>query len=120
MRAARCWRAMSGCLYQNTIVRRLSEHESNTIRTIKGSFVRNVVDQKNTHRSTVVSGCNRAESLLSCCIPLETSENYNSLNWIFTYNLELDTLAIKLDGPNLEVYTNGGDERGGPGIVTEP
>ena len=37
-----------------------------------------------------------------------------------THNLELDALAIELDCPNLEVYADGGDEGGRPGVVAEP
>ena len=36
-----------------------------------------------------------------------------------TYNLELDTLSIELNCPNLEVYADGRDEGGGPGVVAE-
>lgn len=37
-----------------------------------------------------------------------------------TYNLQLDTFAIKFYGTNLEVDTDSGDEGRRPGIVTEP
>ena len=36
-----------------------------------------------------------------------------------TYNLELDTLSIELNCPNLEVYADGRDEGGGPSVVAE-
>ena len=34
--------------------------------------------------------------------------------------MELDALSVELDGPDLEVYANGGDERGGPCVIAEP
>ena len=36
-----------------------------------------------------------------------------------TYNLQLDALSVQLDGPDLEVYADGGDERGGPCVIAE-
>ena len=36
-----------------------------------------------------------------------------------TYNLELHGLALELDGANLEVDADGGDERGREGVFTE-
>jgi hypothetical protein len=34
--------------------------------------------------------------------------------------LELDALAVELNGANLEVDSDGGDERRRPGVVAEP
>ena len=36
-----------------------------------------------------------------------------------TDDLELDALAVELYCTNLEVDSNGGNERGGPGIIAE-
>lgn len=36
-----------------------------------------------------------------------------------TYNLELNTLSIELNGANLEVNANGGDEGRRPCVVAE-
>lgn len=35
------------------------------------------------------------------------------------YYLQLDTLAVEFNGPDLKVNTNSRDERGRPGVVTE-
>jgi hypothetical protein len=35
------------------------------------------------------------------------------------YYLQLDTLAVEFNGPDLKVNANSRDERGRPGVVTE-
>lgn len=88
--------------------------------TVERALVGDVVYEEDTHRSAVVRGGNRAEAFLSGCIPLETDEE-KLLSWhARTYNLKLNTLPIQLDGPDLEVYADGGDEGGGPSVVTKP
>ena len=65
--------------------------------TIEGSFIRNVVNQQYSHCAPVVGRCNCAKSLLTCCVPY----------------LEFYSLAVKLDGADLEVYAYGCNEGGG-------
>ena len=72
-------------------------------RTIEALLVRHVVDKQNTHGSTVVGGGDGAEALLACGIP----------------DLQLDALAVELDGADLEVNADGGDERGGEAVLAE-
>jgi len=72
--------------------------------TVERPLVGDIVHEQNAHGATVVCRGNCPEALLASGIP----------------DLELDTLTIKLDRPNLEVDTNGGDERGGEGVLTEP
>jgi len=55
--------------------------------------VRNVVNDNDAVRSTIVGRGDGAETFLSCCIP----------------NLELDRLAVQLDGADLKVHTDGAD-----------
>lgn len=73
-------------------------------RTIKGPLVGNIVDQQDAHGATVVGGSNGAEALLAGGIP----------------DLQLYALAIELNGPDLEVDSDRGDERGRKGVLTEP
>mmetsp|Transcript_11611 Transcript_11611/g.46911 ORF Transcript_11611/g.46911 Transcript_11611/m.46911 type:complete len:207 (-) Transcript_11611:180-800(-) len=56
--------------------------------------VGDVVHQQDAHSSTVVGSGDSPESLLSSCVP----------------NLQLDTLAIKLNCANLEIDANRSDE----------
>ena len=49
-------------------------------------------------------GYGLSKSLLSCCVP----------------NLQLDCLAFQLDGPDFEVYSDGGDVTLCVGVVGEP
>lgn len=65
-------------------------------RTIKGALVSDVVDEKDAHGAAVVCGGDGAEALLAGRVP----------------DLQLDALAIEVNGANLEIYTNGGDEGG--------
>ena len=40
--------------------------------------------------------------------------------WGGTYDLEFDGLPLQLDGPNLEIDTNGGDVALRVSVVSEP
>lgn len=62
--------------------------------TVKRSFVGNIIDQQNAHSTSVVCRCDRSESLLPRSIPY----------------LQFDSLTVQLDGTDLEVDANGGDE----------
>jgi len=70
---------------------------------IEGLFIGNIVHEQNAHGASVVSSSNSAEALLASSIP----------------NLEFDALAVELDGTDLEVDSNSGDEGRGPCVVTE-
>jgi hypothetical protein len=72
-------------------------------RTVETLLIRHIVDQQNTHGTTVVSGSDGAEALLASGIP----------------DLQLDALVVELDGADLEVNADGGDERGGEAVFAE-
>lgn len=72
-------------------------------RTVKGSLVGHVVDEQDAHGAAVVGGGDGPEALLAGGVP----------------DLELDALAIELDGADLEVDADGGDEGGGEGVLAE-
>ena len=77
--------------------------EKEVKRTIETLLIRNIVNQQDAHSTAVVCRSNSPEALLAGCIP----------------DLQLDTLAIELDGPYLEVDADGGDEGGGERVFTE-
>ena len=68
---------------------------------LEGPAVGNVVDEENALRASEVGRGDCAESLLSGRVP----------------NLELDALAVHLHVLDFEVDPDGGDERGGEGVV---
>jgi hypothetical protein len=72
-------------------------------RTIETLLIRHIVNQQNTHSTTVISSSNGTEALLASSIP----------------DLQLDTLVIELDGANLKVNADGGDEGGGKAVFAE-
>lgn len=72
-------------------------------RTVETPLVRNIVDQQDAHGTAVVCRGDGPEALLAGCVP----------------DLQLDALAVKLDGPYLEVDADGGDEGGGEGVFAE-
>jgi hypothetical protein len=72
----------------------LRGYQSKALRTVETAFIRDVVYKQYTHGASVVGGGNRPETLLSSSIPY----------------LQLDSFAIKLDCPDLEVDANGCDE----------
>lgn len=65
-----------------------------TRRTVKRPLVGDVVDEEDAHGAAVVGGGDGAEALLTGCVP----------------DLELDALAVQLDGTDLEVDADGRDE----------
>ena len=69
----------------------------------KRLLVGNIEHEQDAHRTTVVGGGDGAETLLTRRVP----------------DLQLDALAIQLNGADLEVNADGGDERGRPGIIAE-
>jgi hypothetical protein len=72
-------------------------------RTVEASLVCHIVDEQDAHGAAVVGGSNGAETLLAGRVPY----------------LQLDTLAVKLDGADLEVDADGGDEGRGEGVFAE-
>src|SRR3569833_121506 len=66
------------------------------VRTVEGSLVRHIVYQQDAHGASVVGRCDGAEPLLARRIP----------------DLQLRPLAIQLDGPELKVDADRGDEAG--------
>lgn len=59
--------------------------------TVERAFIRDIIDEKYSHSSSVVSSCDSPKTLLTCCIPY----------------LELDALTVELDRANLKVNTDG-------------
>jgi hypothetical protein len=62
--------------------------------TVETSLICHIVHQQNSHRTAVVRCCDGAETLLTRCVP----------------DLQLHALAVELDGADLEVDADGGDE----------
>lgn len=73
------------------------------IRTVERPLVGDVVYQQDAHGTSVVRGGDGAEPLLAGGIP----------------DLQLDTLAIELDCPDLEVDTDRRDEGRREGVLAE-
>ena len=72
-------------------------------RTVKASLIRHIVDQQNSHGTSVVCGGDGPEPFLSCGVPY----------------LQLYPLAVQLNRPNLEVDADGGDEGRCEGVFAE-
>ena len=72
-------------------------------RTVEAPFICNVVDQQNAHSASVVGRGDGPEALLAGGIPY----------------LQLHTLAVELNGADLEVDADGGDERGRKRVFAE-
>jgi hypothetical protein len=66
-------------------------------------LIRNIVDQQNTHGTSVVSSRDRPEALLTGSVP----------------DLQLHPLPIQLNRPDFEVNSDGCDERWGERIFAE-
>ena len=72
-------------------------------RTVEAPLIRHIVDKQNAHGAAVVGRRDGAEALLAGRVPY----------------LQLDALAVKLDGADLEVDADGGDEGRGEGVLAE-
>jgi len=70
---------------------------------VEGFVVGNVVNDDDAVSTAVVRGSNCAETLLAGGVP----------------NLELDGLAVELNGTDLKVNSNGGDVRFRVGIISK-
>jgi len=71
--------------------------------TVEALLICHIVHQQDSHSSSVVCGGDGAEALLSCGIPY----------------LQLHALAVELDGADLEVDADCGDEGGSEGVLAE-
>ena len=72
-------------------------------RTVEAPLIRNIVHKQNAHGAPVVRRRNGPEALLACGIPY----------------LQLHALAIELNSADLEVDTDGGNERGRERVFAE-
>lgn len=82
---------------------RAYRHNEGRRRTVEALLIGDVVDQENAHGSSVVSRGDGPESLLACRVPY----------------LQLDALSVQLYRANLEVDTDGGDERRSERVFAE-
>lgn len=72
--------------------------------TVKRPLIRNIIHEQNPHSPPIICRGDGPEALLSCGVPY----------------LQLDALAVELDGPDLEVDADGRDERGRERVLAEP
>ena len=70
---------------------------------VVGNLVSNIKDNDDTVGTAVVRRGNGPETLLTSGIP----------------NLQLDGLTVELNGPHLEIHTNGGDVGLGVGVISK-
>ena len=73
------------------------------ILTVERTLIRHVVNKQYTHCASVICSGDGPEPLLSSGISY----------------LQLDSLAVQLDRPDLEIDTDGGDEGRGERVFTE-
>lgn len=83
--------------------RACEERKMGSKRTVERALIGDVVYEEDTHSTAIVGGGDGAESLLAGGVP----------------DLQLDTLSIELNGPDLEVDADGGDEGRGKGVFAE-
>lgn len=95
---------------------------------VEAVHVGNIVDDTNAVSATVVRAGNCAETLLACCVPLyKRSLSVSCASCcvcglgmtVCTHDLEFYGLAIKLDGPDLEVHADCRDVALSVGVVCE-
>jgi hypothetical protein len=72
-------------------------------RTVEAPLIRDIVHKQNAHGAPVVCRRNGAEALLAGGVPY----------------LQLHALAVELNGADLEVDADGGDERGRERVFAE-
>ena len=70
---------------------------------LEGLFISDIINQQDTHRTTIIRGGNGTETFLASGIP----------------NLEFNTLPVEVNGLDFEIDTNGSNKGGGEGIVGE-
>ena len=71
--------------------------------TVERPLIRDIVDKQYPHRTSIICRCDGPEPLLPRRVP----------------DLQLDPLAVELDGPDLEVDADGRDEGGREGVFAE-
>lgn len=71
--------------------------------TVEALLVCHVIDQQDPHCASVVCSGDCSEALLTRGVPY----------------LQLHAFAIQVDGSDLEVYADGGDETGGKAVLAE-
>ncbi len=62
--------------------------------TVERAFIRDIIDQENTHCSTIIGCCDCPKAFLTCSIPLYEGEHMNRAARGGTYYLEFDTFAV--------------------------
>lgn len=80
------------------------EEDAESRLTLERSLVGDVVNEENAHGAAIVGCRDGSESFLASSVPY----------------LQLHTLAIELNGPDLEVDTDGCDEGGRERVLTKP
>lgn len=73
------------------------------VHTIETAFICNIVHQQDTHGASVICSRDCPEAFLARSIPY----------------LQLHSLSVQLDRSNLEVDTDGGNERRREGVFRE-
>ena len=71
--------------------------------TIEALLICHIINEQYTHRTAIVSRRDGSETFLARRIP----------------NLQLDTLAVQLDRPDLEIDADGRDEGRGERVFAE-
>ena len=91
------------------------------MRTVEGTLVGDIVDKQNAHSATVIRRRDGPESFLASSVPLDMTREYLTAGrrGEGTHNLELDPLPVYLNGANLEVDADSGDEGRRPGVIAE-
>lgn len=77
--------------------------EESSKRTVEGALIGDVVYEEDAHGTAVVGGGDGTEALLAGGVP----------------DLQLNALSIELNGPDLEVDADSGDEGRGEGVFAE-
>ncbi len=71
--------------------------------TVKALLIRDIVHQQNPHGASIVRSRDGPEALLTRGVPY----------------LQLHPLAVQVDGADLEVNADGGDEAGGEAVFAK-
>jgi hypothetical protein len=74
------------------------------LHTVKALLIRHIVYEQDTHGAAVVGGGDGSKALLACGVPY----------------LQFHSLAVQVNGADLEIYPNGGDETGCEAVFAEP
>ena len=93
----------SACRIVQSTTTRCDDQGMRVKRTVETPLVGDIIHQQDAHGAAIVGGGDGAEALLARGVPY----------------LQLDSLAVELDGADLEVDAEGGDEGGGEGVLAE-